>query len=452
VPTQDPPRCASFWAIACLVAACGSEPREHALPEPRPSGRAAHEPGAGPRAPAVLPRSTPTSEPAVASEAPDPLLDALAEPPRGREPQGALPAPLADRPAPAHGCALQSEAPLTVLRGAGPPAVLAIDDAFVIAAYEGSRAQVVRVRPGALPEPTASIALDGAPPRDAAPGLARLGLHEVALAMVDGRGRLVEASFAPALRASAPRAHTIADGGADPRFAPAIRALGTRHVIAWTDGSATPMRLRLAVVEQGAVVARHDVTPVAGGGAAPFFVEGEREPVLFFLDPRVGISVAHHVRIADDGTPGPTEIARPLNLAAEPPAIAVARARSGSRTWLAYAAVGNFATRAVGLVDAVGSERPAPLVPGLGYGDPLALDAVAAEASAVFAAEAPSAAPPDAPHEIRIRVVSEAGVGEPLVIAAPAADPALARRDDGLIAIAYRSEGEVRVHFLRCAD
>jgi hypothetical protein len=329
--------------------------------------------------------------------------------------------------------------------------VLALGDAFLVAAYQERQAQIVWVRPGQPPQPSATIALEGTP-RDAAPALARLDHRAVAIATIDGRGRVLEATFDPASRAGALRVLAVAERGADPRFAPALRPLGTRHVVAWTDGSETPMRLRLAIVEHGAVVLRHDATPVAGGGAAPFFAEGPREHELYFLDPRAGISVAHRVRIADDGTVGPTEVARPLSLVAEPPAIAVARPRSGFRTWLAYAAVGNLATRAVGLVEAVGLERPLPLVAGLGYGDPLTLDALAGERAAIFAAEAPSAAAADAPHEIRVRQIDDAGLGEPLVLAAPATDPALARRDDGLIAIAHRRGDEVRVHFARCAD
>ena len=210
------------------------------------------------------------------------------------------------------------------------------------------------------------------------------------------------------------------------------------------------MRLRLAIVDAGRVVSTHDVTPVAGGGAAPRFLEGASEPTLLFLDPRVGISVAHRVVLDSEGVPGTTEVQRPLNLAADPPAFAAARV--SARTWLAYAAVGNGATRAVGLVDAASTDPPTALVPGLGYGEPLALDAVASGRSVVFATEAPTAAATDAPHEIRLRRVDDRGAGDPLVLAAPATDPTLARRADGLLAIAHRSGRSVVVQLARCAD
>ncbi|UJR85569.1 Hypothetical protein I5071_76490 [Sandaracinus amylolyticus] len=391
----------------------------------------------------------------VDPEASEPLLDELGIAPTPEEEAAAeaMPGPLAPRAAPPRGCALQSEAPMRLLTAGGPPSIVALDDgAFLVAAYDQQALVVVRARPGALPEPIASIPIEGAPPREAAPGMARTGPQEVTLAFVDGRGRVLSATLDPTLPASAPSAHELASAGADPRFPPAVRAVGTRRAIAWTDGSATPMHLKLAVLESGRVVATHDVTPVAGGGAAPAFVDGVGDTMLLFLDPRVGISVAHRVVLGPDGAPSPTEVARPLNLAAEPPAIAAARSNVSGRTWLAYAAVGNLATRAVGLVDAAGTEMPSPLVPGVGYGDPLTIAAASSGRTVVFAAEAPTAAAREAPHEIRMRVVDERGAGDPMVIPGPATDPALARGDDALIAVAYRGGGAVMVQFARCAE
>lgn len=439
----------SLLLVASSLAGCGERDAAASTTAPaeRPPEPVALEPVPAERSP----DRGRVADPA----APDPLLDPLMEAPTPEEEAAAaeaMPEPLAPRAAPARGCALQSEAPQRVLTAAGPPAIVAHDDGFLVAAYEQSSLRVVRVRPGALPEPIASIPIDGAPPREAAPGMALTDAHEVLLALLDGRGRVLSARFDPSLPASAPVPREVAASGADTRFSPAVRAVGSRRVVAWTDGSATPMRLRLAVLENERVVGTHDVTPTAGGGAAPAFVEGSGEPWLLFLDPRVGISVAHRVRLGADGTPGATEVARPLNLAAEPPAIAAARANGSSRTWLAYAAVGNLATRAVGLVDAAGTEMPAPLVPGVGYGDPLALDAIVSGGRVVFAVEAPSGADRSAPHEIRLRVVDDAGAGDPVVVPAPATEPALARGADGLLAIAYRSGSAVLLHFARCAE
>lgn len=432
-------------ASLLLAAGCADDEEASALPT-------ADRPPSATATPAA-PRGDPSTG-TVDPSASEPLLDRLGEAPTAEEEAAAesMPAPLGARAAPPRGCALQVDAPLRVLTSGGPPAIVAAGDAFLVAAYDQQGVAIVRARPGALPEPFAALPLDANGARGAAPALAHTGDREVTVAMIDGRGRVLAAAFDPQLPATAPITREIAAAGADARFAPVVRAIATRRVIAWTDGSATPMRLKLAIVENDAVLTTHDVTPVAGGGAAPFFVEGESDAVLLFLDPRVGISVAHRVRLGADGTPGPTEVARPLNLAAEPPAIAVAHAPGAARTWLAYAAVGNLATRAVGLVDATGTERPSPLVPGVGYGDPLTIDAVIAGRSVVFAVEAPTATTREAPHEVRLRVVDDGGAGDPLVLAAPATDPAIARREDGLLAIAYRSGSAVLVHFARCAE
>ncbi len=394
------------------------------------------------------------SPPEVAPHAEDPLLDQLAEAPTPEEEAAALamPTPLQEQAAERHGCALQAAAPTRVLTAGSPPAILASGDSFLVAAYDQNGVAIVRARPGRPAEPFATIPLEANAPLGAAPAIAHTDELETTLVALDGRGRVLSASFDPTLLAAAPIAREIAPHGADRRFPPAIRAIGPRRVIAWTDGSRTPMRLLLAIADRAHVLAQHDVTPIAGGGAAPVFIEGEREPILMFVDPRAGISVVHRVRLGVDGSPGPIEVARPLNLAAEPPAFSIARATASAHTWIAYAAIGNLATRAVGLVHANGTDEPSALVPGLGYGEPLTIDAVAFTRHIVFAAEAPSAATRDAPHEIRLRVVDDSGAGDPLVLGGPATDPSLARRDDGLIGIAYRVDQGVWVHFARCAE
>jgi hypothetical protein len=125
--------------------------------------------------------------------------------------------------------------------------------------------------------------------------------------------------------------------------------------------------------------------------------------------------------------------------------------RVGERELAAYAATGNLATRAVGLVDLGQTEPPQPLVPGLGYGQPLTVRAIARATDAVFALEAPSAPAADAPHEVRVRTVrvepsGARTMGEPLVFPA-AARPAIAADAQGVIAVAL--EGGL-VRFVRC--
>lgn len=427
---------AALVVLALVLSACGSD--EESIPV-TPTEASSRRPDPEPSH-----SIAPAADPAL-----DRLLEDTASPSLGDEIVAPAPGLLADQAPPPRGCALQSEGPIRVLPSGGPPAVIAHGDVFLVAAYDAEGARILRARPGARPEPLASIALEAPPPASAPPGLARTSAHEASIAMIDGRARVLEASFDP-MSPGMPSPRTIAEGGADVRFSPAVRAVGTRRVIAWTDGRATPMRLRVAVLERANVVSEHDVTPVAGGGAAPFFVEGEGAPVLFFIDPRIAVSVVHRVSIGADGAPAPTEVQRPLHRAAQPASIAAARA--GGRTWLAYAADGSFATRAVGLLDAEGAEPAAPLVPGLGYGDPLTLDALASGNAVIFAAEAPSEIEASAPHEVRLRRVDAEGAGDPLVIAAPATDPAIARRSDGLIAVAYRTGAAVVLQYARCAE
>lgn len=407
-----------------------------------------------PKVRAESPPSEPDRTRVVDPVSEDPLLDRLAEAPSPEEERAAeaMPAPLEEQRAPRRGCVLQSEAPTRVLTTGGPPTMIASGDSFLVAAYDQGGVAILRARPGRPAEPFATVRLEAHPSLATPPALAHTGEHETTLVAIDGRGRVLSASFDPTLMAAVPIPREVASQGADPRFAPAIFAMGPRRAIAWTDGSETPMRVLLAVTDRANVLSRHDLTPISGGGAAPTFIEGERAPILTFVDPRAGISVVHRVRLGTDGTPGPLEVVRPLNLAAEPPTFAIAQASTSTDAWIAYAAVGNLATRAIGLVRAHGTDEPSALVPGLGYGDPLALDAIATRDHVVFAAEAPSAVARDAPHEIRLRVVDEAGAGDPLVLGRPSTDPALARREDGLIAIAYRVGQGLWVHFARCAE
>lgn len=261
------------------------------------------------------------------------------------------------------------------------------------------------------------------------------------MALVDAQGAVRFARFDATSPAPALALRTVTEHDADPRFPPAISLVSSGAVVAWSDAHERTLRVRVALVDApGTVVATHDVVPEAGASAAPVFDGG----LLYTIDPRAGISVVHRTRIADDGTPGTPEVAEPLNLAAEPPAFAIVGRH------LAYAAVGNMATRAVGLM-ATGTEaRPTPLVPGLGYGSPLTLDGMALDAgAALFAMEAPSAAAADAPHEVRLRVVSADGtMGDALVVSGHTA-PRIARTESGLVALATRG---ALVQVARCSE
>lgn len=417
------------------------------------------------------PTETATDPPADPG-AGDPLAD-LAAPPSEAEVVDARPTAIA-RPTLAPGvCAEVAEAPVRVLPRASAAEVVAAGDRFYVAAYEpleGGREQVSLVELVAGQAPRLIVAIPVAHPvsaarRTAAPALALVGApgaeaQELGVAFTDAEGHVLVAFVDPARPVATPA--DVGMSGADLRFSPALVRVGPARVVAATiavpeagpSGTArTAMRLHLARLDpRGAVLGRHDVTPVAGAGAHPTFVRTSLAGAhgdLLFVDPRVALSVIHRVRLDAEGVPGETTVGRPINLSAEPPSIAAVRL--GERELAAYAATGNMATRAVGLVELGQTEPPQPLVPGLGYGQPLTVRAIARGSDAVFASEAPSAVPADAPHEVRVRTVrvDAAGartLGEPLVLAG-ATRPALAMDAGGVIAIAV--EGGL-VRFVRC--
>jgi hypothetical protein len=422
---RRPPRFLSSLAFATLLA-CGSE-----APPPAPTLDT-------PSTPAPPTPTAPTPAPTV--------LEGLDDPPPVPDEPAAITGTLTDVTPSAHACALLSATSQRLFENASSVDVLDDGNAFVVAGYLGTDPETVgiaRIVPGSPPQLLASAPLEGhlaAERRTAPPILARLGETQVGLGVVDAAGRVQLATFDPTLPAPAIRFVEIATGS-DPRFPPAIAPIDAGRVVAYTDASSETSHVRVAVLDApGAITARHDVTPEAGAAAAPIFGP---DGALYTIDARVAISVVHRVAIAADGTPATPTVVRPLNLAAEPPAFAVI----GSS--LAYAAVGNMATRAVGLLRIGTDDRATPLVPGLGYGSPLTIDAVAMGSGGIFAMEAPSAVTADAPHETRVRVVATDGaMGEPLVIGG-ATGARIARTRGGVVAIAVRGG---TVYFARCAE
>jgi hypothetical protein len=432
------PRSALMVVLAC---ACG-EP----TPAPEPTETVV-----------VAPIPTPPSVPTPPVEG----LEGLETPPTEDEvaPVTTL---STEVPAGAHTCARLSE-PRVVLEHAGRTAIAAgyLGQVFV-AAYlrdaSGEAVAVARVADGRAPELVTRIPLPtpvAETARGARPGLAMLGSSVLLLAVTDGTGALLYAELDAATGAVAGGFDArIEDAHADSRFAPAITSVadGTR-VVAWTDGSGTPMHVRAARLSASGAVLSDAVISPDGGGAAPVVGRGESAPALYFVEARIAMSAAHRVALGPDGTPAPSEVARPLLRGSDSPAIAVVRAPAGSRSHLAYAAVGNLATRAIGLVQTTGTDSPLPLVPGLGYGNALSLAAVPLERSAVFAMEAPSAALPAAPHEVRVRVASDDGtLGEPLVLPSETApDVAVLSHDEHGYVLAVGTQG-ARVTFVRCSE
>ena len=402
----------------------------------------------------------------------DPLAD-LAAPVGEDEVIDAHPSALA-RPTLAPGaCQEVAEAPVRVLPRASAMSIVATRDRFYLAGYElldGGREQVsiVELVAGQAPRLVVTIPLESAAAsaRSASPGLALVGDagsegDELGVAWIEGNGAVRAAFFEPSRPVANPVALSLAD--ADRRFSPAIARVGPHRVIAATiaipenvtEGEAPRTAMRMHLVRLGPTgqsVGEHDVTPRAGAGSHPLFAPGPNgRPDLFFIDARVALSVIHRVAFDAESVPGETTVARPINLSAEPPSVAVVRV--GGRDLAAYAAVGNMATRAVGIVEIGGTDSPDPLVAGLGYGQPLTLRGVSRTTDAVFASEAPSAVAADAPHEVRVRTVrvNESGarvLGEPLVFSG-ATRPALAIDGDGAIAVAL--EGGL-VRFVRCGE
>jgi len=412
------------------------------------------------RPPEVTPPEVAPPEAAIPEAAPLEGLDGLEAPPSDTEvaPSATLEM---GTPEGAHACVLVSET-RAVLQSAGRTAIAAgyLGQVFVASyVHEGGAESVavVRVIPGSEPELLTRIALENplaASARGAAPGLA---MHDgtLLLAAIDGRGRLLYTALDASVGGIAGRFTTTLDEAhADARFSPALTVStdGTR-VIAWTDGSETPMRVRLARVGISSAVLSSAVISPDGGGAAPVLGLGMRERAIYFVEARVAMSAAHRVLLGADGSPAPVEVARPLLRGSDLPAIAVARALEGTRVHLAYAAVGNLATRAIGLVQTTGTDSPLPLVAGLGYGGALTVRAAPLAHSVVFAMEAPSAAEPSAPHELRVRVATDdASMGAPLVLAAQTSpDIALVSSEGATSLLAISSDG-ARVTFVRCTE
>jgi hypothetical protein len=257
----------------------------------------------------------------------------------------------------------------------------------------------------------------------------------------------------------------------DTRFEPALSHSPERTLVAWTEGS-TPMRAKLALVSsEGAVTARHDLTPTSMGASAPSFVAGASPPVLVAIDARDGFSPILRIDFGSDGSPQPATVALPVSMIATPPELAAASSSIG--TYVAFAGLGAAATSAIGLVSiAPIAGTPQALVKGTGYG-PLHLAATSAPRAVLIAADAPvqvpAAAAQPAPasvagkplaagktaaREIHVQVVGLQGPGPSAVLRGHggASHAAIARDTAGNVGVAFSSDSGVYVAQLRCDD
>jgi hypothetical protein len=358
------------------------------------------------------------------------------------------------KPAPGS-CAVLDEG-RRVWPSSGPAAIAAVAGAFVVAGYAQREGReqlfVVRVAPGALPEPI--VALDVQPPlghaRTAAPGLAVRDENDVSVAIVDGAGKLVVRRFRLG-RAGHGAAVELATG-VDARFAPAIAQFQNRTWVAWTAGT-TPMHTQLAMLSSDdAVISRHDLTPPSMGSAAPTFVSGASPPVLIAVDPRNGVSSLLRVDFGSDGAPQPAKVAVPISMVSTPTQLAAASTSIG--TYVAYAGLGSAATSAVGIVPiAPIAGSASPLVKGTAYGQ-LYLSAAAAPRALLFAADAPTQPGKDPIHEVHVHVVGMTGPGAATILRGPgsAARASIARDDGGDVGVVFSADSGVYAARLRCDD
>lgn len=371
---------------------------------------------------------------------------------------GDMPPPTAPGDVPPRGCAATTDA-VTVWPAAGPVDVVTTGAGFLVAGYaarKGSRELfVVRLEPGKAPSPLFRHPVEGArgaPELIAAPALGPPAGGKVPLAYVDGEGT-VRVGTLPTVRPTRHVRWTEIGDGADPRFAPHLVRRGERTVAFFVRARDAGMDVRAVRLRQGRIDSRHDLAPDGMGATAPAPIAGSASPALVFADAREALSPILRAELRADGTPGRGKVARPVSNLFEPPDLAAVEIDAG--TFLAYTAVGNGATTAVGLVrlDAEPGLGPEALVPGKGYGM-LSVDGVALSDAALFAAAAPRGRSKDAAREVWLRQVDDAGLGPALEVTSPdgtAEAPSLARRDDGTVALAFRGKQAVFVQLVGCA-
>ena len=444
--------------IALALTACGEPATREPSSPTEPSTSVEVAPTSVDPAPTSIDPSPTSAEaaPTTPTEAALLLDDSLTAPVGEGEVAEAFPSPLTTPNVAAGHCAERTEVPLRVALDAGAPALVAVGETFFAAAYmpgaSGESLGLFSFVPGEAARPVQSWAIEGPshpPARHAPPTLVQLGARKLGLGFVDSTGQVFFVEVDPARASAQP---ILVGAHADMRFPPAIALFGTTRVVAYSEFDEGAAHLRVVRFDaSGTVLGRHDATSEQGGGAHPSFIVQRAEGAdLLFLDARRSLSILHRVSLDSSGIPGTPRVARPLSATADPPNFIGIEA--GGMHALVYAAVGNMATRAVGLVDMGESgDAPVAVVPGLGYGQALRMTAVAREHDAIIATEAPSAIPADAPHEVRIRTLAPDArghllLGEPLVLAARTR-PAIAMNQSGVLAVAV--EGGL-VHFIFC--
>lgn len=397
-------------------------------------------------APSSGPEAEPSSPESLPSESQPPESPLAAEP----DPVAAEMAPI---DAPERGCELT--APRKLFDGDAWVDVEASSAGFVVAGVSrtssGEHVFVFLLAPDAPPRQLARLALSGDASlghRRAPPALAIDG-SRAALALVDGGRRLLVARFdvgdAPALSFQ-----TVAEE-ASLRFRPALAVHGPGFLVAWTRERADGRRVfARGIGADGPTGAPRDLTPAAGGAAAPAFVAGASPPRLLFIDPREATSMTYVVEAGADGL-GTPETARSISLITDPPILAAAD--FGRADWLVYAGIGSVATTAIGLMSMEGRGPPAPVVAGTGYGV-LFADIARLGAGGIVVADAPQSGSQNAPREVHVRTLDPRGELDPaLVLRGPHETGARARvaASGNRVAVAFVEEDGAYVVTGACA-
>lgn len=151
--------------------------------------------------------------------------------------------------------------------------------------------------------------------------------------------------------------------------------------------------------------------------------------MLVFLDARAGVSPLLELPFGADGEPGAAVVRTPVSQPYAPPELLPIAWATGE-VEVVYSAIGRAAMTAIGRIPLRRTAEPVALSLSRGYG-PLSFAAALNGASALFALEVPSAAPPTSPRTLALERVTElrvddvatlddpAGVHHPSVASAP---------------------------------
>ncbi|MBK8171558.1 MAG: hypothetical protein IPK60_14590 [Sandaracinaceae bacterium] len=286
--------------------------------------------------------------------------------------------------------------------------------------------------------------------RTAAPALTQTSTGRLLLAAIDGTGALVATLIDATLPTTGAQMRSLARN-ADMRFSPAIGEVNAHLIVAYTDGSATPMRMMTVTTDialSGAT--SRDISPAGMGGASPTWIDGAQSPTLIFVDAHGGLSPLLTATWTAEGTMSPVQVERALSTIAEPAAIA--SGQFGADRYVAYVAIGRAATSAVGLVKLGASDPPIAIIPGVGYGASH-VSAASTRTGIVFVADAPPTAETAGARQFVARVLDEAGLGQPLTIPSPEPGPnfaSIARAEGDSFDVAFSTSAAVYLARIRC--